>query len=117
MSDRLSYEETKELPDSVFGLPERREYPMLDAAHACGRGIFPLLSRGIEASKLARAILARARGVRRRRGVARGAQLCPFIAPRSRANCGSENAPTAEVKHANCGNENAPTVEAKTRQL
>ncbi len=32
-SDRLSYEEKEELPDSVFGLPERREYPMPDAAH------------------------------------------------------------------------------------
>ncbi len=33
MSDVISYEERKELPDSVFGLPERREYPMPDAAH------------------------------------------------------------------------------------
>lgn len=33
MSDVLSYEEKKELPDSLFGLPERREYPMPDAAH------------------------------------------------------------------------------------
>lgn len=33
MDDRLSSEEKKELPDSVFGLPERREYPMPDAAH------------------------------------------------------------------------------------
>lgn len=33
MTDRLSYEAKKELPDSVFGLPERREYPMPDAAH------------------------------------------------------------------------------------
>ncbi len=33
MTDRLTYEEKKELPDSVFGLPERREYPMPDAAH------------------------------------------------------------------------------------
>lgn len=33
MNDRISYEEKKELPDSVFGLPERREYPMPDAAH------------------------------------------------------------------------------------
>ena len=33
MSDVLSYEEKKELPDSIFGLPERREYPMPDAAH------------------------------------------------------------------------------------
>ena len=33
MDDRLTYEEKKELPSSVFGLPERREYPMPDAAH------------------------------------------------------------------------------------
>lgn len=33
MSDVLSYEEKKELPSSLFGLPERREYPMPDAAH------------------------------------------------------------------------------------
>lgn len=33
MNDRLTYEEKRELPDSVFGLPERREYPMPDAAH------------------------------------------------------------------------------------
>lgn len=33
MDDRLTYEEKKELPTSVFGLPERREYPMPDAAH------------------------------------------------------------------------------------
>lgn len=33
MDDRLSYEEKRELPDDVFGLPERREYPMPDAAH------------------------------------------------------------------------------------
>ena len=33
MNDRISYEERKEIPDSVFGLPERREYPMPDAAH------------------------------------------------------------------------------------
>lgn len=33
MNDRLDTEERKTLPDSVFGLPERREYPMPDAAH------------------------------------------------------------------------------------
>ncbi len=33
MSDRISYKEREELPDSVYGLPERREYPMPDAAH------------------------------------------------------------------------------------
>lgn len=33
MTDRITSEERKDLPDSVFGLPERREYPMPDAAH------------------------------------------------------------------------------------
>lgn len=33
MSDILSSEEKKSLPSSIFGLPERREYPMPDAAH------------------------------------------------------------------------------------
>ena len=33
MNDVLDAEERKELPDSVFGLPERREFPMPDAAH------------------------------------------------------------------------------------
>ena len=33
MSDRISYEERKDLSDSAYGLPERREYPMPDAAH------------------------------------------------------------------------------------
>ncbi|MDE6771633.1 MAG: hypothetical protein K2J49_03425 [Muribaculaceae bacterium] len=33
MNDRLDAEERTEMPDSMFGLPERREYPMPDAAH------------------------------------------------------------------------------------
>ena len=33
MNDVLNTEERRDLPDSVFGLPERREYPMPDAAH------------------------------------------------------------------------------------
>ena len=33
MNDRLDAEERREIPDSGFGLPERREYPMPDAAH------------------------------------------------------------------------------------
>ena len=33
MNDVLDTEERRDLPDSVFGLPERREYPMPDAAH------------------------------------------------------------------------------------
>lgn len=55
-SDRLSYEEKKELPDSVFGLPERREYPMPDAEHVraaeayfryCPEELKPRLARAI----------------------------------------------------------------------
>lgn len=33
MNDRLDTEERRKLPVSMFGLPERREYPMPDAAH------------------------------------------------------------------------------------
>lgn len=33
MTDRLNAEERRELPDDMYGLPERREYPMPDAAH------------------------------------------------------------------------------------
>ncbi|MCH5222608.1 MAG: hypothetical protein J1E82_01080 [Muribaculaceae bacterium] len=56
MNDRLSYEDKKELPDSVFGLPERREYPMPDAAHVraaeayfryCPEDLKPELARAI----------------------------------------------------------------------
>ena len=49
MNDRLSYEEKKELPDSVFGLPERREYPIPDAAHFryCPEDLKPRLARAI----------------------------------------------------------------------
>ena len=56
MSDVLSYEDKKELPDSVFGLPERREYPMPDAAHVraaeayfryCPEDLKPKLARAI----------------------------------------------------------------------
>ncbi|MDE5687096.1 MAG: hypothetical protein K2I18_00535 [Paramuribaculum sp.] len=56
MSDRLTYEEKKELPDSAFGLPERREYPMPDAAHVraaeayfryCPENLKPHLAKAI----------------------------------------------------------------------
>lgn len=61
MSDRLSYEEKKELPDSVFGLPERREYPMSDAEHVrAAEAYFRDCPEDLK-PRLARAILARAR--------------------------------------------------------
>lgn len=56
MNDRLDTEERKELPDSEFGLPERREYPMPDAAHVraaeayfryCPDELKPRLARAI----------------------------------------------------------------------
>lgn len=56
MNDRLSYEDRKTLPDSVFGLPERREYPMPDAEHVraaesyfrdCPEALKPRLARAI----------------------------------------------------------------------
>lgn len=56
MSDILNTEERRELPDSVFGLPERREYPMPDAAHVraaesyfryCPEDLKPKLAKAI----------------------------------------------------------------------
>ncbi len=56
MSDVISYDERKDLPDSVFGLPERREYPMPDAAHVraaeayfryCPEDLKPRLAKAI----------------------------------------------------------------------
>lgn len=59
-NDRISYEERKELPDSVYGLPERREYPMPDAAHVrAAEAYFRYCPEDLK-PKLARAILARA---------------------------------------------------------
>ena len=61
MSDRLSYEEKKELPDSVFGLPERREYPMPDAAHVrAAEAYFRYCPEELK-PKLAKAIMSRAK--------------------------------------------------------
>lgn len=60
MTDRLSYEEKKELPDEVFGLPERREYPMPDAAHVRAAEAYFRYCPDDLKPKLARAIMARA---------------------------------------------------------
>ena len=57
---RLSYAAKENLPDSVFGLPERREYPMPDAAHVrAAEAYFRYCPEELK-PKLARAILARA---------------------------------------------------------
>ena len=56
MKDVLNTEERRELPDSMFGLPGRREYPMPDAAHVraaeayfryCPEELKPELARNI----------------------------------------------------------------------
>lgn len=60
MSDVISYDERKELPDSAFGLPERREYPLIDAAHVrAAEAYFRYCPEDLR-PKLARAILAKA---------------------------------------------------------
>ena len=61
MTDRLSSEERKELPDSVYGLPERREYPMPDAAHVRAAEAYFRYCPDDLKPKLAKAILAKAR--------------------------------------------------------
>lgn len=61
MTDRLSYEEKKELPDSVFGLPERREFPMPDGPHVrAAEAYFRYCPEELK-PKLAKAILERAK--------------------------------------------------------
>ena len=61
MNDRLDTEERRELPDSVYGLPERREYPMPDAAHVrAAEAYFRYCPEDLK-PQLARAILARAK--------------------------------------------------------
>lgn len=61
MTDRLTYQEKKELPDSVFGLPERREYPMPDAAHVRAAEAYFRYCPDDLKHKLAKAIVARAK--------------------------------------------------------
>lgn len=60
MSDKITYSERKELPDSVFGLPERREYPMPDAAHVRAAEAYFRYCPAELKPRLARAILSRA---------------------------------------------------------
>ncbi len=60
MSDRITSEERRELPDSVYGLPERREYPMPDAAHVrAAESYFRYCPEDLK-PRLAKAILSRA---------------------------------------------------------
>ncbi len=57
MNDVLDTTERRDLPDSVFGLPERREYPMPDAAHVRAAEAYFRYCPDDLKPKLARAIL------------------------------------------------------------
>lgn len=59
-NDRLTVEERRELPTDVYGLPQRREYPMPDAAHVrAAEAYFRYCPEDLK-PQLARAILAKA---------------------------------------------------------
>lgn len=58
---RLDSEEKKEMPASDFGLPQRREYPMPDAAHVrAAEAYFRYCPEELR-PQLAQAILAKAK--------------------------------------------------------
>lgn len=60
MSSRLDEEERRELPADMYGLPERREYPMPDAAHVrAAEAYFRYCPEELR-PRLAKAIMARA---------------------------------------------------------
>lgn len=61
MTDKLSYREYEALPDDVFGLPQRREFPMPDAAHVrAAEAYFRYCPEELK-PQLARAIISKAR--------------------------------------------------------
>lgn len=60
MDDRLTLSQRAMLPDTAYGLPERHEYPMPDAAHVrAAESYFRYCPEELK-PKLARAILAKA---------------------------------------------------------
>ena len=73
-ADRLTAEERHELPDSAFGIPETREFPLVDAAHIRAAEAYFRYAPDDRKAALARRILARARemGVDVRSRVIRG---------------------------------------------
>ena len=59
--DRLTVEERRELPASAFGIPETREFPLVDAAHIRAAEAYFRYAPDDRKAALARRILARAR--------------------------------------------------------
>jgi hypothetical protein len=58
--DRLDAEERRELPDSEFGIPEKREFPIPDAAHVRAAESYFRYSPEDKKAELARFILKKA---------------------------------------------------------
>lgn len=59
-ADKLTTEEKRELPDSVYGLPDLREFPMPDAAHVRAAEAYFRYAPEDRKAELARNILKRA---------------------------------------------------------
>lgn len=59
-ADRLTAEERHELPDSVFGIPETREFPLVDAEHVRAAEAYFRYAPDHKKAALARGILAKA---------------------------------------------------------
>lgn len=60
-TDRLDAEERRELQASAFGLPDRREFPMTDAAHVRAAEAYFRYAPAAEKPLLARRILLKAK--------------------------------------------------------
>ncbi len=58
--DRLNAEEKRELPDSAYGLPDLREYPMPDATHVRAAEAYFRYAPEDRKAELARNILRKA---------------------------------------------------------
>ena len=58
--DRLTVEERRELPASAFGIPETREFPLVDAAHIRAAEAYFRYAPAAKKAALARRILAKA---------------------------------------------------------
>lgn len=56
--DRLTVEERRELPASAFGIPETREFPLVDAAHIRAAEAYFRYAPDDRKAALARRILA-----------------------------------------------------------
>ena len=58
--DRLTVEERRELPASAFGIPETREFPLVDAAHIRAAEAYFRYASDEQKPELARNILEKA---------------------------------------------------------